>query len=89
MAPKKLEVPSERWRIDGNQRMPITDAREQKFWDWYLEMRKARKAAPMAKMLIIAALHGELGTHVQEAVEKGNTEEAHEALGDLLGEFLS
>ena len=89
MAPKKRDVPSKRVRIDGYQQMPIIDEREQKYWDWYVNARKERKAYPLAKALIIAALHGEMGVQVQQAVETGNTEAAQEALDDLLGAFLA
>lgn len=88
MAPKKREIPSKRVRLDGYQQFPIIDPREQKFWDWYVEMREKSQAFPMAKMLIIAALHGEMGTHVQEAIQSGDTEEAQSALDDLLGAFM-
>lgn len=89
MAPKKRAVPSERVRLDGYQAFPITDPREQKFWEWYLENRKNRKAFKMAKILIIAALHGEMGTQIQQAVEHGDTEEATSALDDLLDTFMT
>lgn len=89
MAPKKREVPSERVRLDGYQQFPIIDPREQKFWDWYLENRKNRRAFTMAKILIIAALHGEMGTQIQQAVEHGDTEEATAALDDLLDAFMT
>lgn len=89
MAPKKRDVPSERIRLDGYLQMPITDPREQMFWDWYLENRTHRRAFTMAKFLIIAALHGEMGTQVREAVQSGDTEEAQSALDDLLGAFMT
>jgi len=89
MAPKKRDLPSERIRLDGYLQMPITDPREQKFWDWYLENRAHRRAFTMAKLLIIAALHGEMGTQVQEALQSGDTEEAQSALDDLLGAFMT
>jgi len=89
MPPKKREIPSERVRLDGYQRMPILDEREQRFWDWYLKSRSEGRAFPMAKALIIAALHGEMGAQVQQAVEAGDTEKAQSALDDLLGAFLS
>lgn len=83
------QVPSERVRLDGYQQMPITDPRDQVFWDWYLEKRKTRQAFPLAKALITAALHGELGVQVQQAVQHGDTDEAADALNDLLGAYLS
>lgn len=89
MAPKKREIPSERVRLDGYQQFPITDPREQKFWDWYMKARAEGKAFPMAKLLIIAALHGEMGVDIQQAVEHGDTEEATAALDDLLDAFMS
>lgn len=89
MTRKKNKVPSERVRLDGYQQMPIIDPREQKFWDWYLEKRKSRSAFPLAKALIIAALHGEMGVEVQQAVQHGDTDEAVDALNDLLGAFLN
>ena len=89
MPAKKREIPSGRVRIDGYQQMPIVDEREQVFWDWYQKMKNERKAFPMAKALIIAALHGEMGVQVQEAMVTGDTEKAQEALDDLLGTFLA
>jgi hypothetical protein len=89
MTRKRNDVPSERVRLDGYQQMPITDERERKFWEWYLEKRKSRQAFPMAKALITAALHGEMGTQVQEAVEHGDTDVAVDALNDLLGAYLN
>jgi hypothetical protein len=88
MTRRKNPVPSERVRLDGYLPMPITDPREQKFWDWYLEKRKTRQAFPMAKALIIAALYGEMGPQVQQAVQYGDTDEAVDALNDLLGTNL-
>jgi hypothetical protein len=67
--------------------MPITDPREQVAWDWYAKNRRERKAFKMAWQLLVSALNGELGPQVKMAVEQGNTEEAIEALQDLLGAF--
>ncbi len=89
MARKKNAVPSVRIRLDGYVDMPVTDPRVQRFLDWYAEQRKNRKAFPMAMALIIAALHGEMGTQVQQAVEAGDTQIAQEALDDLLGTYMS
>ncbi len=84
--PKNAEA-SERIRLDGYQRMPITDPREKVFWDWYVKHRANRKAFSVAKELLLAALNGELGQRVAEAVYDGNTEEAIDALQDLMGAF--
>lgn len=91
MARKKNAVPSERVRLDGYVGMPITDARVQKFWDWYTANRTARKAFPMAMQLLMAALNGELGSGVQWAVESGNEEELRqqmEAARDVFANFV-
>jgi len=88
--PPKNKVPSERIRLEGFQRMPITDPRVQKAFDWYLEQKRLRRAFPMAWALIIKALNGELGSEIQQAVEAGaqDTQEALEALDDLMGKWL-
>jgi hypothetical protein len=83
----KNKVPSVRVRLDGNIRQPVIDPREQKALNWYVEMSKQRKAFPVAWGFIIAAVNGELGPQVQAAVVDGNTEEALDALHDLLGAF--
>ncbi len=87
MSRRKNQFPSERIRLDGYQKIPITDPREQKAFDWYIANRKERKAFPIAWSLLVAALNGELGATLQKAVENGNTEEAIEALQDLMGAF--
>lgn len=87
MAKPKNKVPSVRVRLDGNIRQPVTDEREQKALNWYAEMSKQRKAFPVAWGFIVAAVNGELGPLVQAAVADGNTDEALEALSDLLGAF--
>jgi hypothetical protein len=87
MSRHKSEIPSQRIRLDGYQRFPIFDARDQVAWDWYVENREKRQAFPIAWELIKAALNGELGPQVQKAVEVGNTEETIEALQDLIGAF--
>lgn len=87
MARPKHKVKSERIRLDITQPMPIMDPRVQKAYDWYLEKSKERKAAPLGWALLISALNGELGPQVQEAVEKGNTQEAVDALQDLMSMF--
>lgn len=88
--PPKNKVPSERIRLEGFQRMPITDPCVQKAFDWYLEQKRLRRAFPMAWALIIKALNGELGSEIQQAVEAGaqDTQEALEALDDLMGKWL-
>jgi hypothetical protein len=89
MARPRLKIPSQRIRFEGYQRLPIDDPRVQKALDWYLENKAERKAFTIAWQLLIAALNGELGENVKTAVEQGNTQEAIEALQDLLGAFAS
>lgn len=91
MARRKNSIPSERVRLDGYVGMPIMDERVQKFWDWYVANRAARKAFPMAMQLLTAALNGELGERVQWAVENGNEEELRlqmEAAKDVFANFV-
>lgn len=87
MAKPKNKVPSIRVRLDGNIRQPCVDPREVKALKWYEEMSHQRKAFPIAWGFIVAAVNGELGPQVQAAVVDGNTEEAIDALQDLLGAF--
>lgn len=89
MPRKRFSVPSARIRFEGLQRMPIEDPRVQVAYEWYLTNKEAKKAFPIAWQLIISALNGELGPQVKVAVEQGNTEEAINALQDLLGAFGS
>jgi len=89
MTRPKNKKPSVRVRLDGYVRQPVIDPREQKALDWYEQMSKQRKAFPVAWGFIIAAVNGELGPQVQAAVVDGNTEEALDALHDLLGAFGS
>lgn len=87
MSRMKNKFPSVRVRLDGNIRQPVLDEREVKALAWYAEMSKQRKAFPVAWGFIVAAVNGELGPQVQAAVVDGNTEEAIDALQDLLGAF--
>jgi len=87
MGRRKNKVPSIRIRLDGYVSQPITDPRVQVAVDWIEEHRQDRKAFPMAWNLLVAALNGELGEGVQVAVQAGNTEEALDALQDMLGAF--
>lgn len=87
MARPKNAVPSVRIRLDGNVPTPAKGTRERVAYDWYLENVKNRSAFPLAWQLLIAALNGELGAQVKAAVTDGNTEEAIDALQDLLGQF--
>lgn len=93
MAKPKNPFPSDRIRLDANLRMSAEgvtlDARQQVFYDWYINNRSNRKAATIAVEMLTSILNGELGPQVQKAVETGNTAEAIDALQDLLGAFGS
>jgi hypothetical protein len=93
MPKPKNVVPSVRLRLDGYIPMgadgKARDERDQVLLDWYNANRRNRKAFPAMRELLIAALMGELGTRVREAVSTGNTEEAKEALADLMDMFMS
>lgn len=87
MPRRKYAERSERIRFEGYQRKPITDPRVQVAYDWYMKNKAERKAFPIAWQLMISALNGELGENVKVAVQAGNTEEAMNALHDLMGAF--
>lgn len=91
MPRKKNRFPSLRFRLDGWVEMKADkvalNEREQKFVNWYLANRDERKAATIAKGMITAILNGEMGQQFAQAVEHGNTEEAVEALQDLMSVF--
>ena len=88
MPKPKNAFPSERFRLDGFIEMESEGVtkheREQKFYDWYMLHKQNRQAATLAKGMITAILNGEMGSQFVEAVERGNTEEAVDALFDLL-----
>jgi hypothetical protein len=67
------------------------DERTQKLMDWIEENNKTRKAAGMAKELLIAALNGELGDGVKWAMESANEDELRlqmEAAKDIMAAFV-
>lgn len=91
MPRRKNAFPSLRFRLDGFVEMRAQGItlyeREQKFLDWYLANSAERKAATLAKNMITAILNGEMGQQFAQAVEHGNTDEAVEALQDLLSQW--
>lgn len=94
MSRPKNSFPSQRVRLDGYVRMAeegVTEnPREQKFFEWYLENVDERRAFPMAKALLVAALNGELGTPIQEAVRSApsSTEQALQALDEAMEAWM-
>lgn len=91
MPKPKNPFPSVRFRLDGFIQMQAKDQtlheREQKFYDWYEKHKQHREAATLAKGMITAILNGEMGNQFVEAVQKGDTDEAVDALRDLLSVF--
>ena len=88
MARRKNVVPSIRKELNLSFKMPITDPRVQKTIDWINEQNKTRKAAMMARELLISALNGELGPTMQTAVEVGDVELAREAAAEMKAFFV-
>jgi|GEM_PF-3131622 hypothetical protein len=88
MSRKKNLVKSQRYRLDGNMPMPITNPRDQVFWDWYLDMKSKDRAAPVARELLTAILNGEMGSQMQKAIQQGDTQAAIEAAQDLINAFV-
>jgi hypothetical protein len=91
MARSKNPFPSLRVRLDGQLRrrseFEALTERDQKFLDWYMSNADQDRFG-LAREIITAMLNGELGARVQDAVMKGNTEEAVEAARDLISEFV-
>jgi hypothetical protein len=78
-------IKSERVRLDGYRKRGV-DPRHDVTFAW-LDSLPAGTRFGMAWELLTAALNGELGDRVKQAVTSGNTEEAMDALQDLIGAF--
>jgi hypothetical protein len=90
MARHKNAVPSVRKELNIRFAAPV-DERAQKLIAWIEENNKTRKAAAMARELLIAALNGELGGGVQWAMESANEDELRkqvEAAKDIMANFV-
>ena len=88
MARPKDKFPSLRKELNLRFPMPITDPRVQRVVDWINEANKKRRAASMARELLVSALNGELGPMMQAAVEKGDVELAREAAVEMKAFFV-
>ena len=86
MARPKDETESERIRIDGYRKRGI-DERQDKTFAW-LDGIPARNRFTFVWDLITAALNGELGPLMQQAVEQGDLEQAKEAASQIAGAFV-
>ena len=86
MARPKDKKESERIRIDGYRKRGI-DERQDKTFAW-LDGIPAGKRFNFVWDLITAALNGELGPLMQQAVEQGDLEQAKEAASQIAGAFV-
>jgi hypothetical protein len=86
MARPKDPTQSERIRIDGYRKRGI-DARQDKTFAW-LDGIPAGKKFNLVWDLITAALNGELGPLMQQAVEQGDIEQAKEAASQIANAFV-
>lgn len=91
MARRKHSYPSLRTRLEGlirriDEKTAFAE-REQVFLDWYLENQDNDRFG-LAKEIIISMLNGEFGPQVQDAVRRGNTQEAIDAARDLISDFV-
>ena len=86
MARRKDKIPSERVRIDGNRKRGI-DTRQDKTFAW-LDAAPDGERFGFVWDLITAALNGELGSMMQEAVEVGDIELARKAAAEIIGAFV-
>ncbi len=86
MARPRHEVRSERIWIDGNRKRGI-DARQDKTFAW-LDAIPSGRRFNFVWDLITAALNGDLGPMMQEAVEDGDIEKARAAAVTVMGNFV-
>ena len=77
MARKKDKIPSEFVRIQGRRKRGVSVRHDKTFA--YLDGLPSNKKFEFVWELLTAALNGELGQTMQEAVEQGDVEKAVEA----------
>ena len=86
MARPRDEVRSQRIRIDGYRKRGV-DARQDKTFAW-LDAIPAGKRFDFVWDLLTAALNGELGSVMQQAVEESDLEKAREAATQISNAFV-
>ena len=86
MARPKDKVKSDRIRIDGYRKRGA-DARQDRTFAW-LDAAPDGSRFGFVWDLLTAALNGELGPVMQEAVEEGDVEKAREAAQQIVGAFV-
>jgi len=79
-------IRSERVRIDGYRKRGL-DARQDKTFAW-LDAIPDGKRFDFVWDLLTAALNGELGSVMQQAVEDGDVEKAREAASQIANAFV-
>jgi hypothetical protein len=79
-------VPSERVRIEGLRKRGV-NARDDKTFAW-LDAIPNKKRFAFVWDLVTAALNGELGPVMQQAVEDSDMEKAREAAAQIAGAFV-
>lgn len=86
MARPKDKTPSKRVRIDGYRKRGV-DPRQDKTLDW-LDGIPEGKRFDFVWDLLTAALNGELGPVMQQAVEDSDVEKAREAATQISAAFV-
>jgi len=79
-------IRSERIRIDGQRKRGL-DQRDDKTFAW-LDAIPDGKRFDFVWDLLTAALNGELGSVMQQAVEESDLEKAREAANQIMGAFV-
>ncbi len=79
-------IPSERIRIEGLRKRGV-NARDDKTFAW-LDAIPNKKRFSFVWDLVTAALNGELGPVMQQAVEDSDMEKAREAAAQIVGAFV-
>ena len=86
MARPKDAIKSERVRIDGLRKRGLNE-RQDKTFAW-LDAIPEGKRFDFVWDLLTAALNGELGSVMQQAVEESDVEKAREAASQIIGAFV-
>ena len=79
-------IPSVRIRIEGLRKRGVS-ARDDKTFEW-LDSIPNKKRFTFVWDLVTAALNGELGPVMQQAVEDSDMEKAREAAAQIVGAFV-
>jgi len=86
MARKKDTIPSTKVRFEGGRKRGVS-RRDDKTFEWLDSIPKGERFA-VAWELLTAALNGELGSAVQQAVEENDAEKARAAASLIFDTFV-